>query len=618
MMKTRVLSFLAAFLIITVAFTVAFMDPVSADDPQDWEPDNDEAIYLRPGDPGITKNYNYNYTDVALEEDVDFDCDYSTNEYSYDSEMSINAQVYSLKPGDTYNDIFIAISAPGAYRYNEEESDGNPNAITPWLGHVGTLGTAIEAEITGMEGYEDKTVRTPTLQKLIDYNSADNFTDGDAGCHDTGLTEWQELAIEGGLLTAETIIDAKTLGALSWAQYASKVVSTYAEDDPIDPFPEHKPGASGEEASVSQTWEHHRTDQGDREYHLFNLDYSEYEEHIEEGDDVDQELIDAFDEKGYEICNDWYGLQKEDDGEWSVKNENGGFFILEKHEDKLKIYGGDIPLERAHTASTEIGFRLPTDDLPDEATLEISAKNVLGTACVDGDIIQDADGAEASVEIPIRNAKPEVQSDMEMDKKNYETEDYPGYNKIYPVFHDLMVTNPTTCEEVPYEVKIDWRPGWDYGWETLTYDWISHGEWMEKEVSIPTPDDANGDTVDIRYTIKTYDQYGGWELDTEYKRDSFTVTNNDGDPPPGGPPRPPPGGPHPVSESSDDILDYSKQSYQVDDLWGYDWDTTSLEFIDTDQVESILEDEEVWLLEEDGVLYLVDERGDEVMFYIHS
>ncbi|MFW6142519.1 MAG: hypothetical protein ACOC53_08180 [Candidatus Saliniplasma sp.] len=56
MMRPRVLSFLVAFLIITVAFSVAFMNPVSADDdPEDWEPDNDEAIYLRPGGPWSNK-----------------------------------------------------------------------------------------------------------------------------------------------------------------------------------------------------------------------------------------------------------------------------------------------------------------------------------------------------------------------------------------------------------------------------------------------------------------------------------------------------------------------------------------------------------------------------------
>ncbi len=323
--------------------------------------------------------------------------------------------------------------------------------------------------------------------------------------------------------------------------------------------------------------------------------------------------LNAFDEHLHHHIFDPEPHPEEEDQDWQPYETFQKTWPL----DYESYLGGNWDADNSRGYSAAAVYQLTSSrPLPDSFTVEFSARNILDIHS--NGLCDFQVGAEATVEIPIKNAKPEVQSDMEMDKKNYETEDYPGYNKIYPVFHDLMVTNPTTCEEVPYEVKIDWRPGWDYGWETLTYDWISHGEWMEKEVSIPTPDDANGDTVDIRYTIKTYDQYGGWELDTEYKRDSFTVTNNDGDPPPGGPPRPPPGGPHPVSESSDDILDYSKQSYQVDDLWGYDWDTTSLELIDTDQVESILEDEEVWLLEEDGVLYLVDERGEGVMFYIHS
>jgi len=44
MMKSRVLTLLVAFLIITVVFSVAFMDLVSADDPEDWEPERCESI----------------------------------------------------------------------------------------------------------------------------------------------------------------------------------------------------------------------------------------------------------------------------------------------------------------------------------------------------------------------------------------------------------------------------------------------------------------------------------------------------------------------------------------------------------------------------------------------
>ena len=44
MMRSKVLTFLVAFLIITVAFSVVFMDPFSADDPEDWEPEKCESI----------------------------------------------------------------------------------------------------------------------------------------------------------------------------------------------------------------------------------------------------------------------------------------------------------------------------------------------------------------------------------------------------------------------------------------------------------------------------------------------------------------------------------------------------------------------------------------------
>ncbi|MFW6142520.1 MAG: hypothetical protein ACOC53_08185 [Candidatus Saliniplasma sp.] len=495
-------------------------------------------------DPGQTKNYNYNYTDVALEEDVELD--EGVNEFSYDSEISLDAYVHSVKPCDKVNNIRIGVSALGAYRYNEEESISNPNdgdLYTTPFGHVGTLGTAIEAEITGMEGYEGEEGDTG-LQIQTRYNSADNFTDGDGDAGDPGtpLSEWQELAIEGGLLLAETYVDMNTLNALSWAQYAYKVGSTYAEEDPIDPLPEHKISESGEDASISQSWEHIRTYMEEREYHLFNLNYWEYEEHLEEGP-VDQELVEAFYEKGHEIA-DWSDLEEEDD-EWKVVTPDD-VFTLERDEDKLKIYGEDIPLERAHTASTMIYFELPTDDLPDEATLEISAKNVLGTADVEGEITEAADGAEASVEIPIRNAEPDpnLVEDLDTDKEDYEASE--SSNTVYPDFEGLTVETPAGFTEPEYQVEIEWNPEWDSGWETLTYDWLTYGEEIDKNsVAINgIPDDGDEYGVSIKYTIEVGDEYGGWEMETITETHMFTVTNEGDDDGGGGGGgvRPPPGG----------------------------------------------------------------------------
>jgi len=259
------------------------------------------------------------------------------------------------------------------------------------------------------------------------------------------------------------------------------------------------------------------------------LDYSEYEEHLEEGP-VDQELIDAFDEKGHEIA-DGSDLEELDDDEWAVENENGGFFILEKDEEKLKIYGGDIPLERVHTASTEIGFRLPTDDLPDEATLEISAKNVLGAACANGEIKDDNDGAEASVEIPIKNAEPELDEDHDRVDGPVYASDFLGDNYIYPDIGIDDLENRANCHEAEYVIDVYYKHDdmWDFEFtrertKTIGSDYLY-------SIEMELPDEYDGD-VEIRLTITTKDEYGAWEKEVE---DTFNAINEcDDDDPPGG------------------------------------------------------------------------------------
>jgi len=273
------------------------------------------------------------------------------------------------------------------------------------------------------------------------------------------------------------------------------------------------------------------------------LDYSEYEEHLEEGP-VDQELIDAFDEKGHEIA-DWSDLEELDDDKWTVVNENGGFFTLEKYENRLKIKGEDIPLERAHTASTMLYFELPTDDLPDEATLEISAKNILGAADSQGEIIEYDDGAEASIEIPIKNARPELSLDT--DKDTYYTSDYTtsddGPYIVSPKF-DISLDNPAGDNTPKYDITMDIKFD-DSSYETLTYFFYRDiDDDISQYITIEVPDGYDG-SVSIKFTVETrYERHGGW-IETFEISESFDVVEDgrdDSDDGGSGGGTPPPGG----------------------------------------------------------------------------
>ena len=56
--------FLSVFMLISIAFSVAMVDPVTAD--ENWEPDNEEVIYL----PKEEEEYYYNYTDKNVKEEI--------------------------------------------------------------------------------------------------------------------------------------------------------------------------------------------------------------------------------------------------------------------------------------------------------------------------------------------------------------------------------------------------------------------------------------------------------------------------------------------------------------------------------------------------------------------
>ncbi|MFW6064427.1 MAG: hypothetical protein ACOC8Y_02510, partial [Candidatus Natronoplasma sp.] len=151
-------------------------------------------------------------------------------------------------------------------------------------------------------------------------------------------------------------------------------------------------------------------------------------------------------------------------------------------------------------------------------------------------------GAEASVEIPIKNAEPEIEEEMDSDKNSYEASDYSS--SVYPDLEDLTVENPAGCTDVDYEVEIEWDGEWDYDTHTA-YTWITHEEEIDKTLNIAgIPEDGEWHEVEIMYSIKAHDRYGGWEEDL----DPIEIEVKNEEDQDSGYPTPPPGGPIPVGE----------------------------------------------------------------------
>jgi len=202
-----------------------------------------------------------------------------------------------------------------------------------------------------------------------------------------------------------------------------------------------------------------------------------------------------------------------------------------------------------YTASSVLQVKFPTEELPDSATIEIGAENIVST-WVDDEVTNPNVGAETSLQIDIKNAEPSEDKELDTDSYNYDAGD--SSSLISPVFDDLKVTNPAQCTDAVYEVEIEWQSDWDYGFETLTYAWITHGEELNKQVNINVPEGTEGASVDIRYTVRALNTYGGWELDSVTHYDLFIATNEETDDGGGGgsPGPPPPGGVSPMGNNT--------------------------------------------------------------------
>lgn len=198
----KAFTWIVAFLLVFVAFSVVFTGTSVADDGSDdeFESDNGKALYLQDDQ---SKEYYYNYTDVAVEKAVDIPYPYDTgNAFSYDTETTLDVLATKVGGKGEHTRVFLYVSAAGGYSYNESESVKHPNDDYPStaFGHVGNAAQVLEAEITGYDG--EIVENSPFLQVETGSNGGTpNITDGyDGG--DGGLKIEMEVKTAPELLEA--------------------------------------------------------------------------------------------------------------------------------------------------------------------------------------------------------------------------------------------------------------------------------------------------------------------------------------------------------------------------------------------------------------------------------
>lgn len=223
---------------------------------------------------------------------------------------------------------------------------------------------------------------------------------------------------------------------------------------------------------------------------------------------------------GYDIAKFAYeefgpgGSEKLDDSASGPGEEAGQTF------ERLGDSASGLDSKDLYAVGTHFTYKFDNNYLPDQFDMTISAKNIMGHY-YDGSKIQTKDGAEASVDITLKNAKPSVTQGLDTDKYYYEASDYS--DAVHPDLEDLTVENPAGATEPTYEVEIQANPSWESdGWETIAYSYISHGVAIDDHMNIVhIPDDGTYHTVELRVnSIRAYDKYGGWTIGP---RDSIKI-----------------------------------------------------------------------------------------------
>ncbi|MEF8833101.1 MAG: hypothetical protein V5A66_06265, partial [Candidatus Thermoplasmatota archaeon] len=172
-----------------------------------------------------------------------------------------------------------------------------------------------------------------------------------------------------------------------------------------------------------------------------------------------------------------------------------------------------------YVASTQFTVTVP-GEIPDEMHISFSAKNVIGYW--EGLIHWvNEDGAEASVEIPIKNAEPQL-DENEVDVTNQPVkvldENSDGEYRLKPDLwlHSGFLNNYAGCTDAEYDVKIEYSADGDtLNWKTYAFrEGISIGDTISAHISIWIEDQGHSGFVDLKITVTAGDKYGSWEKQT--------------------------------------------------------------------------------------------------------
>lgn len=189
--------------------------------------------------------------------------------------------------------------------------------------------------------------------------------------------------------------------------------------------------------------------------------------------------------------------------------------------ERLGDYAAGPDSEDLYGVGTEFRYTIDNDHLPDQFDMIISAKNIMGYY-YDGSKIDTDNGAEASVEIPIKNGEPqldenqikvgnELEKDEPVEVVDEVEKDGEDKYELYPhiSIDSTFLDNPAGCLDAEYDLKIKHD-----GQEKATFEgtYIYNNHYLPLSIYIDADRDPNNDPgVELNYTVTAHDEYGGWE-----------------------------------------------------------------------------------------------------------
>lgn len=184
-------------------------------------------------------------------------------------------------------------------------------------------------------------------------------------------------------------------------------------------------------------------------------------------------------------------------------------------------------MKRNYAASSRLVVRFNTSDLPDQANLQVNAKNLIGERLEGGEMPNEPkDGAISTVNIPIKKGEIDTFS-ASTDKSTYETDDYTPSDSNRKYVTPEITVNSQTKDGAYLKGEITWpddkKTYLNKYINSSTIDTSVSKQVFLDEIPEYDPDSSNTCYPEIKVVVWLSNECGGRDSDS-WTTDSWSKT----------------------------------------------------------------------------------------------